>query len=308
MSERTLKRLVGALVVLVAVWGVTALLSSDRSRSRGAAGAAAEFFDGVDREHVTAVRISSVSGDVELTRDGDRWLVNGLATDSGTVARFWDMMESAKITDLIATNPANHERMEITDSAAWRLEVELDGGETRTLLVGGQGPRFATSYVRLPGEDAVYLLQGDIRVHMRRRLDDWRNKRLAAVDTAQVARIEVERDGEAYVVVRADSAWTFEGGDTVDASAVEALLMDMRDLRASAILAETDSLAQTPPGGSLRLLDAEGAVLAEITIGQGERDRWARSAGDETVYRLPSFRIDRIFPTRERMSRKEEEG
>ena len=49
------------------------------------------------------------------------------------------------------------------------------------------------------------------------------------------------------------------------------------------------------------LVDADGNVLAEVTIGSGTSERWVKASGDDVIYRLASFRIDRITPTRERM-------
>jgi hypothetical protein len=38
-----------------------------------------------------------------------------------------------------------------------------------------------------------------------------------------------------------------------------------------------------------------------VTIGSGTSERWVKASGDDVIYRLASFRIDRITPTRERM-------
>ncbi|MDA0312060.1 MAG: DUF4340 domain-containing protein [Gemmatimonadetes bacterium] len=298
MSEQALKRLVGALVILVALWGITSLISSDGSGSRAASGEIAGVLDGVSETSVERVRMTTLAGSIDLARTDGAWRVNDFPADSGVVTGFWRVATGLAIGDLIAANPDNHERMGITDGAAWTLEFTV-GGETRTILVGGQGPGFATSYVRLPGSDDVYLLEGDVRAHIRRPLDQWRNKLLASIDTAAVVRLEVERGGDAYVLLRAAEAWTFESGEAARAVTVQNLLTDLRHLEASGILAETDSLAAAAEGGSLLAYDGGGAVLAELHVGAGEGDRWVRAAGDDTVYRLASFRMDRLFPRRE---------
>jgi len=298
MSEQALKRLVGALVILVALWGITSLISSDGSGSRAAAGEVAGVLDGVSETSVERVHMTTLAGSVDLVRTDGTWRVNDFPADSGTVAGFWRVATGLAIGDLVATNPDNHERMGITDGAAWTVEF-IVGGEARTLLVGGQGPLYATSYVRLPGSDDVYLLEGDVRVHIRRPLDQWRNKLLAAIDTAAVARLEVERGDDLYVLVRAGDTWTFESGEAARAATVQTLLTDLRHVEATGFLAETDSIFSADEGGSLLAYDAGGAVLAELHVGAGGGDRWARAAGDDTVYRLASFRVDRLFPRRE---------
>jgi hypothetical protein len=130
VTEQTLKRFVGALVVVAALWAVTAMLSSDGDSGRAASGDIAVLFDGVSAASVTAVRMSSASGDTELSTSGGAWSVNGFASDSGVVARFWAMITTASVGQLVATNPINHERMSITDADAWTLEFDVAGETT----------------------------------------------------------------------------------------------------------------------------------------------------------------------------------
>lgn len=300
MSERTLKQLVGALVVVVAVWAIATLLSGGGGGVPSASGEIAAVFDGVTEATVTEVRMSSASGEVVLAGGAGAWTVNDLRADSGTVTRFWNVVTGLQVGGLVASNPANHGRMGVADDSAATLEIDV-GGETRALVVGDQGPRFGTSYVRLPGQDEVYVAEGDLRSHVRRRLADWQNRRIVRIDTSAVARVEIERDGEPYVLVRGDSLWTFEGGAETNSNTARGVLSELANLIAAGILSEADSLAQSERGGTTVALDADGNVLAEVTIGTGTSERWARAAGDDVIYRLASFRIDRITPTRERM-------
>ena len=297
MSERTLKRLVGALAVVVALWVVTTLVAGGGGTA-GPSGGMATIFDGISESSIEAVRLSGTDQPVELRREGEAWTVNGYAPDSATVARFIDLIVDLEVGDLAATNPANHDRMGVSQDSAESMEIDVEGGDTRRVLIGKQGPRFATVYGRLPDEDEVYVLRGDLRIHAIRRLDDWRNKRMVAIDTSLVRRIEVERDGEAYTVVRADSTWTLEDGGEAAPTPVRNMLMELANLRASAILEDGDSIAALEQGGSTMAYSESGEVLAEVRIGSGEADRWGRVPSDSVIYRLPSFRVDRITPER----------
>lgn len=297
MSDRTLKRLVGALAVAVALWVVTALVTGGGGGSAAPSGEIATIFEGVSESTLEAVRLSGTGEPIELRREADRWTVNGYEPDSATVARFLDLVYGLEVGDLAATNPANHARMGVAQDSAESIELDVDG-ETRRILIGKQGPRFGTVYGRIPGEDDVWVLEGDLRIHVIRRLDDWRNKRMVAIDTTLVNRIEVERDGEAYTVVRGDSAWALEGGGDLNVQPVLNMLMELSSLRASSILDEGDSLAALPQGGSTVAYDESGEILADVRIGSGEADRWGRVPSDSAIYRLPSFRVDRITPER----------
>ena len=297
MSEHTLKRLVGALAIAVLLWVVTSLLA-EGGGSMGASGDIAGFFEGMDESSIDVLRLNASDGAIELRREDAAWTANGFRADEAAVDRLLGLLPDVEIGDLAATNPANHDRMGVSRDSAATFEVDM-GAETRTLLVGKQGPRFGTAYGRLPGEDGVYLIEGDLRVHVTRGLDDWRDKEIVAVDSSRVGRIEVERDGDAYALVRGDSAWTFEGGGEADAIQVRNILMELSSLTAAGFLTEEDSLFALPQGGSNVAYSTEGDVLAGVTIGSGEGERWVRTTGGDIVYRLSTFRVGRVAPTRE---------
>ena len=299
MSERALKQLVGALVVVGVLWLITALLTG-RGGAPGASSEVGSFFEGASEASLTAVRMVHGGDSVELRRSGERWTVNGYVPDSASVARFWEDLEAAEVESLVAGNPANHARMGVASDSAARVQL-VTGGDTRTLLVGHQGSRYATAYVRLPDADDVYLLGGNLRPHVVRTLADWRDKRIVAVDTAAVRRLEVRRDQDRYTLVRGDSAWTFQDGGEVSGGGARDILLELRDMRASGFLEPSDSIAQRAEGATVVAIGMEGDTLASLSIGSGTGDRWARAAGDSILYRITSFRADRIAPTRERI-------
>ena len=82
MSERTLKQLVGALFLVVAMWAIATLLSGGGGGVPSAAGEIAAVFDGVSEATVTGLRLSNESGEVVLAGGAGAWTVNDLRIDS----------------------------------------------------------------------------------------------------------------------------------------------------------------------------------------------------------------------------------
>ncbi|MFC1662281.1 DUF4340 domain-containing protein, partial [Gemmatimonadota bacterium] len=212
--------------------------------------------------------------------------------------RFWEAMGEARIGDRMASNPANHPRLGVSADSATRVAVTA-GNDIRVLLVGKAGPRYGTAFARLPEEDQVHLLEGNLRSHLNRSLDDWRNKRIAAVDTGAVHRLVVEWDGETYGLERGDSLWTLTTGENADPTTLNGILAELANLTASGFYSPSDSL----PGsaGFVRALRITGDTIFELEIGSGEGDRWARAGGDSTLYRLPTWRVSRVAPEKERV-------
>lgn len=302
MSAKGLKVLLGTLAGLFLIWLAVSVIPRGGGGPEGASGDLATFFDGVSAEGASAVRfLGTGEGDpVELRRTEGAWKVNGFHSDSGTVARFWDALDVAEVGDLVSTNPANQVRMGVSGDSALTLELETSSG-ARTLMVGKSGPGFGTAYVRLPDEDATYLLRGNLRPHLTRSLDDWRNKRVASVDTAGVQRIEVNGDGGAFAVERSDTLWVLEGGADADLPTVRGILGEMARLDATGFYgpAHADTLPEL--GGTVTGVGESGDTIFFAEIGSGEGDRWLRVPGDSVVYRIASWRAGRLMPEFEKV-------
>jgi hypothetical protein len=73
-------------------------------------------------------------------------------------------------------------------------------------------------------------------------------------------------------------------------------MSELASLLAVGFLEEGDSLEVMDQGAITTAYDQSGNVLAIVTIGTGDSDRWARSAGDEVIYRIGLYRVDRIAP------------
>jgi len=306
MSERGLKQLVGALSIAIGVWLITVVFSGG-SGSIGASREMSGFFDGVDAESLTSLVMVGEEGTVTLAREGggavplrgaEAWTVNGYRADPVSVSRLLDVFGQVEVGDLIASNPSNHERMGVSSDRAVTVTF-VTGGSERSLIVGDNGRRFGTAYVRLPGADEVYLLEGDLGAQVRRDEASWRDRTMAAIDSAGVSRIVVERPEGAYTLARGDSAWTVEGSGSAAAVAVTGILAELSTLVATGFLADSDSIALLDRESVTRAFDESGAMLAEITIGSGEGNRWARTNTDDYLYQVSSFRADRVAPSRE---------
>jgi hypothetical protein len=127
-------------------------------------------------------------------------------------------------------------------------------------------------------------------------VDDWRNKRVATVDTAGVTRIEVDRDGGAFVVERSDTLWTLEEGAEADLPTVRGILGEMARLDATGFYGPADADTLPALGGTVMGLNESGDTIFFAEVGSGEGDRWLRVPDDSVVYRIASWRAGRLLP------------
>lgn len=301
MSTRTLTRLLAAAGVLVALWLLIALIS--RAGGSGQPTASDDWsglLASLTPDSVTSVTIEEVhEAPRVLEKQGDAWTIDGFPADSATVARFWTNLADAGADQIVARNPDNHDRMGVAADSTITVTFSGSPGD-RTILVGNEGSGFGTAFARRPDEDDVHLLTGGLRTHFTRSVSDWRDKRIVAIDTANVNRIDVTRGDQSYTLARADSSWTV-GGSPAQQSPVTSILEELSAMRATGFFEEGDSLYAAPPEISVTALGAAGDTLGSVTLSSGSGDRAARTSGNDTVYRLPSFRVDRVAPPLEQL-------
>ncbi len=304
MSERTLKWLVGALAIVVVAWAAVTFLGGRTGAPAGSAKMTA-FFKGLTPKEVVAVHIQGPKDTVDLTQDKGVWKVDGAPTDSGAVARFWTDVKNATVQDLVATNPANHYRLGVAADSTWKVTFVVSSG-SRTIYIGHTGPTYTTVYARLPKDNDVYTLAGGLRPAVVRTVDDWRNKKIVALDTSAVVHVMVKHGHNSFHLMHNDSIWELAKGGRASPSAVRNILSELSNFDALGFYHKSDSLPSE--AGTLVALNGVGDTLTVLTVGSGEADRWVRVRGDTAVYKVAGYRVDRMMPElstlREKKARK----
>jgi hypothetical protein len=294
VSNQTLIRLLAVAGGLVGTWLLITFLSGRPEPVPEAESEWSALLGGLTSGTVTSIVIEDSLGTRVLQAEdgGSRWTVDGFETDPAVVTRFWSAMGDAYVSDMVASNPENHERMGVAEGSTVTATFETASGPT-TILVGAAGAAPGTAFVRRPGEDAVYLLQGGLRTHFVREQSEWREKRMLNLDTAAVHTVHIERPGESYTVIRADTSWTVDGAPARTFN-VTSIMEELATLRGTDFLVPGDSLYELPLAITVTALGASGDTMTVVNLGEGERDRRGTVRGDSIVYRVPQFRIDRI--------------
>ena len=293
MSEQTLKRILGALGILVVMWLISSLLSGKGGDEATADGGVAALLERLDETTVRAVRIVRPDQTVSLQRSGDAWTVNGNVADSSAVTRIWNALVEAEVGGVVANNPRNHERMGLSADSAWTVDFTLADGGMASVLVGKAGPIFPSGYVRLPDQDAVVVVSGDLRSTLIQSVTDWRDKTILRVDTAAVARVVLETDDGTHVAERSDSTWSIDGAPA-NASRMRSVLDELANFVAVGFVEDGEVFQEN--ARRVIALGAQQDTLGAVLITGEAGTRHARTPGSDVVFEVASFRADRITP------------
>ncbi len=298
MSEQTLKRILGALGVLLVLWLGSVLISGRGGGGSARDGGVASLLEGLGETTVSAIRIVGPNQSVALQKSGSAWTVNGNATDSSAVTRLWSALMEADVGGVVANNPANHERMGLSADSAWTVGFTLTDGSTASVLVGKTGPIFPSGYVRLPDQNAVVVVSGDLRATLTQNLTFWRDKTILRVDTAAVRRVVLETDEGTHVVERSDTIWSVDG-EPANSSTMRTVLDELANFVGIGFVEDGEVFQEN--GRRVIALGANSDTLGVVIITGEAGTRHARTPGSDTVFELASFRADRITPTIERL-------
>lgn len=295
MSTRTLGIVLGSLIALLALYGIVLWVGSWEAPASEGETALAEVLAQGGSTSVESMEITGGEEPIVLQPTSTGWTVNGFPADTLAVRRLLRAMTNVSLEGPVSSNPENHARLGVAGTDALQLRVTEEGGVPATLTVGDRGPGGATTYVRLPTSDDVFLLQSDLRAVAEQRVGLWRDRTVARVDTAQVSRFAVEREGRWTEVLRADTAWTVEG-QPAEALTVQNVLGGLESLIAADFA--PDSVRLDTVTRRVVVLGAQGDTLAAIEMGEGLNAGLVptRVPGVAGILQLTAYQAEQIAP------------
>lgn len=297
MSEAALRRVIAAVAVLGVLYlGIRWIGGDDGDGPPTDDPVTVRFLEVVRADSVTSFRIRRPELRLDVARGDGGWRVNRYGADTATVGHFLRSIREARVEELASRNPANHPALGVVGDSSWTVRVVTGRDSTPLVHVGQDGPYPGSAYVRIDGDDRVYLIRGGIRSALVGELIKWRAKQVAAVDTARVAEIRVQRSGESYRLRRSTDGWRM-GGAPASRDAMARLLGELHDMEAYAFATDTGDMEA--PTRRIQALDARGDTLAWIRAAPGSSgpDWLVRSSrGEGAVFRVDGARMERVSP------------
>lgn len=295
MSLTRLKHVAIALAVVIFLWGLAEVIRGDMEEVGD------EFvFPQLPTDEVDRVDIDGPRDTVRLVkRDSAAWTVNGHRAAVAGVREFLaQLTDPSGRGELVARNVATHARMEVDTASARRVRIQAGDETLYELLVGKRGQHYQTFYVRRPGEDEVYMLRSGLVGFVDRDVDEWRDRKVSDVPPDSVHTVEITRARNGYAVSREDDGWRV-GDHAADSASVARMLREFDNLAAAGFPTpeEEGAIDFTPPDRRAVVRDAAGGVLVDLAFDSTDAGFWVRRRGDDQIYRLDTFRVDRLTPT-----------
>jgi hypothetical protein len=221
MSNRNLL----ILAVVAAVMAVVAVVQSRLAKLREAAmrpvAADTYLIQGLDPARVSAVEIGKGENPLRLERVEDGFVIvgrDGYPADTGRINSLLTSCLDIRIKELITSNPANHESLDVTEENCQSLVRFINSeGEVITGVIIGTSrlPDLQfdrrTTYVRLVSSDDVYLA-AEVPVSLDGSPADYMDRELTGVEGADIETVTVSGPDGSYTLRPADPNG---GGDVI---------------------------------------------------------------------------------------------
>ena len=269
----------------------------------------------VNVEDITRIEVRGDDGvEVAMELQADRWVIVSPITypaNQANVQSLLDKVGELSVTNLVSSNPANHELYEVgIDSGTLvRLLGGRDGSRRLlTFYVGGITTDISGTYIREFGVDEVFAASGLLRGYFDKTLSAWRDRTVLTLPPDEITALSVASTEYSFMLTRRgmvpggpDAAWILQtGGEAVAADST----MAARLIRTAASLSASDF----PPAGTEANIDWEvPATRIEMTLSTGDRvgitvipipddesRSYVRKDGDDTVFIVYRSTLDSI--------------
>ena len=145
---------------------------------------------------------------VLVKQSATAWTVNGHRAVAADVT---DLLRAFKDTvrpELVAQDASSFARLQVDSATGRWLRVFRGGTPAVQVIAGARGSDYQSTYLRRPGDAHVYLWRGTLAGLAERRADDWRDKRIAALEPDSITALDVERGKDRYTLKRRAVTWT----------------------------------------------------------------------------------------------------
>jgi hypothetical protein len=180
--------------------------------------------------------------ELEFKRNEGSWTVSGQGTtvpaNRELVKSILAELKDLEIEQLVARSPDSWDAYQLNDSLGTRVVVREGNKTTLDLVVGrfhyqqapggysmyGQNRGTGKTYIRLSGEDEVYLADGFLAMSVNQRFNRWRDQTITRLNTGSVSKIICDYPADSgFIAERTGNGWLV-GGLPADSAAMASYL------------------------------------------------------------------------------------
>ena len=285
-----MKRSFWILLAVLAILIIATVLVFQRPGETSSSGRLAVSLTQFDSAAIDRIEITSSSGDVTLIREGGRWMLQfpiRYPADESAVRAAVGKAGRMDLKSLVSSNPDNQHIFQV-DPAGTLVRLFDRGAERAVFRVGKVGRSFRDTYVRREGSNDVYLADGILTHIFVRKPDDWRDKRIFAVEQDEIRNVRFQYGDTTFILSFQDSVWLVDESPANSAT-VTSFLSSVSTLRADTFI-DTEIPLPEP----VAILDVDGVQTRFYLSDEENRYRIQTSLASQ-IFVLNSWRVSQVL-------------
>ncbi|MGC9325341.1 MAG: DUF4340 domain-containing protein [Desulfomonilia bacterium] len=264
----------------------------------------------VEPARITKVEVTRDSNTLTVTKRDNTWYIGpeDWPADTKMMQDMVKVFELLKISDLVSESKA-YIRYELDEEN--RISVTAYAGDTlvREFDVGKTAPTYRHTFVRLPGDDNVYMAEGDFRRVFDTTPDDLRNKVVMDFPKDEIKRITLSLEGKTITLNQEEAqeehpsgegeetkplvTWKDDQGNDVKTSVVEELLSSISRLMCEEYINGMKVEEMPTPQYTLVFSGQKDYSIMIYEASEGQ-EHPAVSSESTSVFLMPDYRMEKI--------------
>ena len=259
----------------------------------------------VAEEVVDQVLIQSAEGEARLIKTDDEWRIGIHKAFELRLAGLWSVAELLRQSQLVAEEPAHHERLGVDPQNAVRVSFYKGESPVEELLIGHWSPQAGLAYVRRPVDDAVFSMPVNLPGVFESNPNAWRNPVVVDLQPEQINTVTLMYPDSRIALELEEAGWavvTPDGRDAGDAAKVQALLQFFAPLLTDDFPSDREArdVSFAEPDAAIEIISTGDRPFVVISFVQRDEDTYYVKVADETtVFLFSRARADELLKARE---------
>jgi hypothetical protein len=220
----------------------------------------------VDTAAISGIRIIPKSGDndaILMTRSSGVWnLEKGgvlYSADQQAVKAVLTQLVTMKVERVASNAPEQWNEFQVTDTTGTRVQLMRGKKSAAELYIGKfnyqpgpQSPQLQqqsrgkmSTFVRLGGDDVVYVVDGFLKTNIQADVNNYRNKNLCNVAPDNITRLTFRYPNSQFSVERVEEGWEI-GGQPADSTQTAKYLQNLQRIVSSNFVDDAAPLTGAP--------------------------------------------------------------
>ena len=263
----------------------------------------------VDPAEITSVEITTGTSTLVLTRVDETWHLTPAQwpADSSMMQDILKVLELLKISDLVSKAKA-YTRYDLDAVNGISVQAYNEGTLIRDFILGKTAPTYRHTFIRLSGDDNVYMAEGDFRRVFDVTPEMMRDKLVLSFPKEEITRITIigkdtavtvsseeigEKNDSEGTEPKASVTWKNDQGQDIEPSVVSALLSPLSRLLCETYLNDREPADLTDPLYTISLSGKNDYSLSIYASSQHQENP-AASSQTPFVFLMPDYLMEKI--------------